>query len=208
MLRLAERVLIVSAAAAAWAGLSTQLYILATGPLGFGGGLWAFLRFFTIWSNILVAFVATTLLFKPNLISESLRAGTAVFISIVGVIYIALLRSLWKPEGLQLTADILLHYASPTFFVLHWIAFSPKSHLRWRDALRWLAFPLVYFVYALIRGGLEGVYPYPFIDVGALGPNRVAFNAALLMLFFFILGCIFVALGKFSRRVDVHGPST
>ena len=42
-----------------------------------------------------------------------------------------------------------------------------------------IAFPVVYTVASLVRGALSHLYPYPFIDVAALGYQRVLGNMAL-----------------------------
>lgn len=198
-----ERALLILCAAAGAAGLGIQFSLLATGPLGFSGGFWRFLAFFTIWTNILVTSVTLVQLLRPSLISESLRGGSALFITIVSIVYTTVLRNLWEPEGWQLLADVLLHYGTAVLFLTYWLVFAPKRHLRWRDALRWMSFPLAYFVFAIMRGGFEGFYPYPFIDVGENGPNIVALNAAGLMVLFLVFGFVFVAFGKFAHPREV-----
>jgi len=46
-------------------------------------------------------------------------------------------------------------------YVAYWLIFVPKGSLRWKDALFWLPYPLLYFCYSLIRGAAVGWYPYP-----------------------------------------------
>ena len=53
-----------------------------------------------------------------------------------------------------------------------------------------------YLVYALVRGTVAGVYPYPFIDVGALGYGRTAINAAGVTLGFSFVAALLVAIGR------------
>ena len=42
-----------------------------------------------------------------------------------------------------------------------------------RGGLIWLAYPLVYVVYSLIRGHVVDWYPYPFLDPGPRGYTGV-----------------------------------
>src|SRR5215213_3929165 len=66
-----------------------------------------YFSFFTILTNLLVAFVftkETNSVVKPGLI-----AATTVYISIVGLVYQILLRHIWNPTGLQMLVDELLH---------------------------------------------------------------------------------------------------
>jgi len=37
----------------------------------------------------------------------------------------------------------------------------------------WLLFPIVYAIYALVRGGLTGWYPYPFLNPDVSGASSV-----------------------------------
>jgi hypothetical protein len=76
----------------------------------------------------------------------------------------------------------------------------PKGRLRWRDVWAWLAFPAFYSAASLIRGALIQVYPYPFIDVSALGYQRVLGNTALLFAGFLVLGLMFVAIDRVMGR--------
>ncbi|NJK89340.1 MAG: Pr6Pr family membrane protein, partial [Myxococcales bacterium] len=42
----------------------------------------------------------------------------------------------------------------------------------------WLTYPLAYCAYALLRAEVDGIYPYPFLDVAAEGMLSVSFNVA------------------------------
>ena len=99
-------------------------------------------------------------------------------IVLVGIGYHLLLRHVWNPQGAQWLADVLLHYAVPAAALAWWLAFPPRAGIAPRAPLRWLAWPIGYAGYALARGALTGFYPYPFIDVPALGLPRVLANMA------------------------------
>jgi hypothetical protein len=43
--------------------------------------------------------------------------------------------------------------------------------------LIWLIFPILYFLYILLRGAISNAYPYPFLDVGKLGYDQAIVNA-------------------------------
>jgi hypothetical protein len=101
---------------------------------------------------------------KPTVIT-----AITLYITVVGATYNLILRSLWKPEGLQQIVDELLHVVVPLLFIFYWLFFAPKMSLRWKDVLPWLLYPLIYVILILFRGGLSGYYPYPFIDVNLLG---------------------------------------
>jgi hypothetical protein len=100
------------------------------------------------------------------------------------------------PTGLHKLADAILHSLIPVLFVLWWLLYAPKKGLRWTQPLRWLAYPLAYFVFSVVLGTLTGRYLYPFADLGNLGPVRVLRNAALLLLLFWGLGMAAVTLAR------------
>jgi hypothetical protein len=166
-----------------------------------------FFSYFTILSNILVALALTAPVVAPNsrpgrwFAGEGVRAAMAMYIVVVGVVYHFLLAPTWNPQGLALLGNSLLHYVMPAAFVLDWLLFAPKGRLNWKDPAKWLVFPLVYGGWTLIHGALSGWWPYPFVDVGALGLGRVLLNFVGLLIFFLIVGLIVVAIDRtFGRR--------
>lgn len=166
-----------------------------------------FFSYFTILSNILVALALTAPVVAPNsrlgrwFAGEGVRAAMAMYIVVVGVVYHFLLAPTWNPQGLALLGNSLLHYVMPAAFVLDWLLFAPKGRLKWKDPAKWLIFPLIYGGWTLIHGALSGWWPYPFVDVGALGLGRVLLNFVGLLVFFLIVGLTVVAIDRtFGRR--------
>jgi hypothetical protein len=199
----------------AWLGLSFQLYILITNTPGNGmtvlQAIGRFLVFFTILCNLLIAISLTIVIIVPGsgisrfFTKSSSVAAVAFYIFIVGLVYNTILRSLWKPAGLQQVTDELLHVAVPLLYTLYWLFFAPKGSLTWTHPLRWLAFPAAYLIYAMVRGATEGFYAYPFINVTELGYGRVFMNCGGLLIIFVIIGFLFVAIDRMiSHQVNIH----
>jgi hypothetical protein len=195
-----------------WFALLLQLgLMLGQSPRGFGwlGAVITFFSFFTILTNLFVALVFTAVGFRPATAlgqffrRPAVQASAVVYITVVGVIYWRLLKHLWDPQGAQWVADSLLHTWLPLGYVLYWLVFAPKSGLRWKDALVWLAYPGLYLIYFLARGAVSGVYPYPFVDVTELGYARVFMHAALLLLVFLGLGLAIVAAGRRMGKREI-----
>ena len=91
---------------------------------------------------------------------------------------------------------------TPILVPLFWLAFTRKGMLAARDPLLWALYPLAYLVYSLVRGAVEGSYPYPFIDVTRLGWARTSLNAALIALAFLLAGWALVWMdGRLGRRL-------
>ena len=192
-----------------WFAVALQYGVtLADNPDSSAGELTLnFFSYFTILSNILVALALTVPVVAPNsrpgrwFAGEGVRAAMAMYIVVVGVVYHFLLHPYWSPTGWSLVVNLVLHYVMPAAFVLDWLLFAPKGRLNWKDPAKWLVFPLVYGGWTLIHGALSGWWPYPFVDVGALGLGRVLLNFIGLLIFFLIVGLTVVAIDRtFGRR--------
>jgi hypothetical protein len=106
---------------------------------------------------------------------------------------------LWSPKGLQLIVDELLHSVIPVWFILSWCLFVPKQTLQWKNILPWLIYPALYCIYALILGAISGFYPYPFIDVDALGYTKVIYNIAGMLMAFIVIAIILIGIAKLTK---------
>lgn len=200
------RLFAAAAALIGWAALALQLALsigLATaGGRTAGWGVFMYLGYFTILTNLLAALALTAAasaaqgtlrrFFRRPGVASAIGANIAV----VGLVYFFVLRHIWNPEGLLWLADVLLHYLMPVLFLAYWWIAVPARGLRWRDLPHWWIYPLGYLVYALVRGAIAGAYPYPFIDVGALGYGRTALNAVGVLIGFSVIAALLVAIGR------------
>ncbi len=190
----------------AWTGVVLQYYIVTGTWQGLGlssaEGTVRFFAYFTILTNILVAFSLTSVLLKPKSISgvffnsNGMQTAIAVYIFVVGLVYNLILRSLWKPEGLQLIVDNILHSMVPLLYIIYWMVFIPKEKLATMNSVKWLAYPAIYFIWVLILGYLTKFYPYPFIDVNELGYPKMFLHAGILLVVFYILNLIAINFKK------------
>jgi len=164
--------------------------------------LGVFFSYFTILTNLLVAVCLTALFFAPE-VSDGLArfaAAVAAYIAVVGITYSLLLRHIWSPQGWQKAADVLLHDAMPMLFVVFWLVLVPKGKLRWSSPVPWLIYPLAYLAVTLVRGAYGAAYPYPFVDVAALGYGRVMLNSLAMTLGFLGLGFVLVCVDRWMAR--------
>jgi len=182
-----------------WLGLAIQFGASLSLIGSVGETIWILLRFFTIITNLIVA-VTMTAIALDRRVSPFLLAGVTLAIGLVGAVYATLLHGLVQLEGGALLADRLLHYVVPTITVLYWLAIAPKYGLRWHHPLVWSLYPLAYFGYALVRGSIEGIYPYPFMDLGKLGPAQTVLNASGLAAAFVVAGLAMVAFSRLVGR--------
>jgi hypothetical protein len=187
----------------AWAGLVTQFFAVFAVNGSVVGSLGVLIVYFTITTNLLVAVLFTGIAagFRP-FGEPSVVAGTALAILLVGVVYQLLLRGLQELSGGSAVADALVHLITPVVVPVFWLLFVRKGALRWTDPLMWAIYPLAYLVYALVWGGMHGRYPYPFLNVGALGTGRVGLNVVVIAVGFLVVAWGVVAL---DRRLGAVG---
>jgi hypothetical protein len=201
-----RRRFVMMAAVLGWAGLGIQLYLIVDTRWSMGaslmGGLVSFFSYFTVLTNTLATVVLTCELTTREsaarrwFLQPWVSSGIAVSIAVVGLAYSLLLRHLWHPEGWQFLVDELLHDIMPLLFLAYWWLCVPKGTLRLWHIPVWVIYPLVYFVYALLRGHLLSAYAYPFIDVGTLGYPQVFINAGGILAGFLGIALVVVGLDR------------
>ena len=189
-------------AAIAWLGLALQLSELLP-QNGLLPSLGIMLSFFTITTNLLVAFVFTALALNRR-VSPRLVAFAMLSIVLVGVVNAILLWGLLELSGGSALVDRLLHVTTPIATLLFWIVFTPKGHLTRRDPLLWAIYPVLYLAFALIRGLATGRFAYPFLNVTVLGWSRVSLTAVVIAIAFLAAGFAIVWI---DSRLGTRTPA-
>jgi len=194
-----------------WFGLVLQLWysirIMQAKGEGALAGVWLYLGFYTILTNMLVAKALAAAALGPGhgpVVRLFLRPGVqtaiAMSITIVSLIYNLMLRQLWHPTGGLLLADLIVHDVMPPLYLLYWWLAVPKQALQWSQVLVWQSYPAGYFFYVMLRGAADGWYPYPFLDVKTLGYGYVLINAIVVLMAFIAIALVLVALGRWQAR--------
>jgi len=162
-----------------------------------------YMGYFTIEANGLATLGFTLLLVARRTAAgrwfsrQSVVTAITIYMVVVGLIYNIILRSLWKPSGLEWVVDELLHTVLPAGCVFYWLLYaSAKKRLSWKTVPSWLLYPLFYCIYTMIRGGMTGWYPYPFLDADVLGYPRVLMNIGGMIVVFFGVAALFVVIAK------------
>ena len=187
------------AATVGWFGLVLQFVLLIDkmGPLL---GIWRYLGYYTILTNIGAAIVATGVALggTSGLSGARARLIAATSILMVGVVYMTALRGLWNPVGLHKAADISLHDATPFLWLLLWIT-SVRLRLRLRDIWASLIPPGLYLIYAMIRGGLDGWYAYWFLDPSRSTGSGMAMSIVILLSSFSFVAAVLIAIDRWKE---------
>jgi len=164
------------------------------------GSLHSFV-YFTVQSNALLALIFGLAAFGRA--TTRLRGAATLYIAITGSVYHLVLANPASPfhvvdSGAHTLHNFLLHTATPLLAVLDWILLT-REPVRWWNAALWLAYPLAYLAFALIRGAIVHKYPYPFVDAGTLGYSGVTVSGLVFAVLFFLLGLVLIGTGTLAR---------
>lgn len=170
--------------------VSIDLIHIATRPENGGwlNGIVFMLSPLTIWSNILVAIVAWSLVINPrrdDRIFRWLRMTTLVLIFIVGLVFDLVLAKDAQLCGIGVYTNLAVHYIVPWGTVLGFLIFGPRPRLTADLVWKMLIIPIIWLTYTFAHGAAlttppgqpcatdpakqvlgepQHWYPYPFID--------------------------------------------
>lgn len=139
-----------------------------------------FFLFFTILSNLTATAVfiegGRRQLTGRSPVPDMWRGAAVVFMTVTFVVFALLLRDLQEQLNTNIAwVDTVLHRVMPVAVMADWLIEPPHGQLGFRRALvPWLAPPLVWTAFTMIRGALDGWYPYPFLDPDNGGYGTVA----------------------------------
>jgi hypothetical protein len=165
-----------------------------------------FFAYFTIQSNLIgVAALAWAIATRDRRRSrglELLRGAAAVYLTVTFFVVIVLLSDV--DVSLELAwVDFVLHKLFPIVVVADWLIDPPVVRLGVRDALIWLVYPIVWAVLTVVRGPVDGWYPYPFLDPANGGYGKVTITVVLITVGFVVLALLFAWLGNArARRIE------
>jgi hypothetical protein len=177
------------------------------GSAGILGRALDYFSYFTIWSNILVAIVATLLWRNPlrrSGIFRVLRMDSLIMITVTGLIFAIVLAPSVELQGWQYVSNTLEHYITPVLTVLVFLLIGPRGLFRLATVFLALIIPFIWVVYTLVRGALIDSYPYGFIDVAAHGYGTVTLNLIGVVIFGIILGLLFLGVDRLLTRRAAH----
>jgi hypothetical protein len=144
------------------------------------------LSYFTIQSNLFVLGTSLSLALHPGRggrVWRVLRLDALLGISITGIVYWALLAPLVDLRGWGLVAGLGFHLVAPVATVGVWLLLGPRPRVTWSTVGWAFVWPVAWVVATLVRGAVTGWYPYPFLDVTAVGyPQALLATGAVLVL--------------------------
>jgi len=158
-----------------------------------------FFSYFTIWSNILIAYVSVVLA-RGKALSKSFGALFAcglIMITITGLVYNLVLLPAYPPKGWYWLTSTLMHLVAPAMYIWLWVKRGPRGFIDPTKSLQILTIPIIYLVYTVIHGLIIKQWPYKFLDLTSAGV--VVWTISVAVIFGFGVLLIFV-FGKVDRK--------
>ncbi|MQA81400.1 MAG: hypothetical protein GEV10_23440 [Streptosporangiales bacterium] len=174
------------------ASLVTQIVLLArTGadvnatsgeqPVDAGTRYARLFSYFTVESNVLVLAASVGLVLDPSRsgrLWRVLRLDALLSIVITGIVFVTLLAPIVENHGVGAWVNAGFHYVAPAAALVGWLLFGPRPRVAWSTIAWAFVWPLAWILYTFVHGAVTGWYPYPFLDVDALGYLVVVRNVA------------------------------
>lgn len=172
-----------------------------------GGALVAFFmlfRFFTIWSNFAAGVVMGWIALGRH-VSLRVLFALATALTVVALVYHALLAADHHPVGLDWWTNLSFHTIIPAATIGWWLVVTRANAFNWGALPFAMVAPVAYTIFALINGALTGFYPYFFLDRSNLGWGQLIANITGLALFFLIMGALLMGLRRlFGQMVPTR----
>ena len=160
--------------------------------------------YFTVLSNIFGAVVLAVALARP--VPDVLRGAAVTYLGLTGIVYNTMLRGIdVQTPGF---ANEVLHVIVPILMVADWILAPPTVRITGRHILIWMAAPIAYLVYTLIRGPFVDWYPYPFLDPRPNGYLAVVIGSVLVALVFALAAFVVAWTGNRLRALALSQASS
>jgi len=164
-----------------------------------------FFLFFTVLSNVFAAAVfaegARRQLTGQPPLPDLWRGAAVVFMTVTFIVFAVLLRGLQEELQTNIVwVDTVLHRVMPVAVMADWLIAPPHGALPFRRVIvPWLVPPLAWTALTLVRGAVDGWYPYPFLDPDNGGYGTVALYAVGIFALFLAVAWVAATVGPALR---------
>ncbi len=168
-----------------------------------------YFAYFTVDTSILVGLVLLVTAYFSFSSRPEPRTMTLVRLSlvcsyvVVGVVYNALLRGLPAPAAdagyvWPTIPNEVLHVWAPTLLVVEWLLFERENAVSFKAGLWAWAYPFAWLGFTLVRGLIDGWWPYFFINPNDKGgvPGMLGYIVGI-MGFLYVIALVLLP----ARRV-------
>ncbi len=166
-----------------------------------------FFSYFTVEANTLavISLALGGFAFATDTTSRWLdlfRGAVTLYMTTTILVFIVLLSGYPSKELTAVPWDnTVLHYLMPIVIILDWLIAPPVRTIAFRTAVVWLAYPLAYLFYSLIRGHFTHWYPYPFVDPSHHGYLGVIITSVVIAVILAVIDWIISVTPRWTGRL-------
>lgn len=136
---------------------------------------------------------------------DGLRGAAVVYLLVTLIVFAVLLEGLPTAGTITPWVNTVVHRLMPVVLVLDWLLIPAAQPARWWRPLAWLAYPVGYLGYSLLRGAVVDWYPYPFLDPrGPSGYAGLVGSAGAVVVGCFAAALVLDQVGRLRRRLAVR----
>lgn len=139
----------------------------------------------------------------------AIRASIFSYAIVTGVVYNLLLRDIPNDDGYMAPVwpNEALHVWIPIYIALDWLLTPGRVRIAWTTLWLAVSYPLIWVGVTLLRGGMTGWYPYPFLEPdGPSGVMGVVTYVVGIAGFIVVLAALAVVINRVQTR-GVRGVS-
>lgn len=151
--------------------------------------------YYTIQTNLMVAVLMLVRLLMKQADSRKFDIWTtavALWITVTGLGYHTLLAARYEPQGLAAVANAFIHTITPLSMLFYFLLISQPGQ---RNRFAWLSYPLIYVMGSLVRGSVDGFYPYWFLSPNEPYPKGIGSLTNVLLLSVVFAG-VYLLIGQ------------
>jgi hypothetical protein len=133
---------------------------------------------------------------------DFLKNCSLIYMCVVIFTYHFLLARGGEYDGIRVITNFTLHYLIPILVFINWTLFEIKKKYSLKFIIYWMFYPLLYTLVSLLRGLIDGFYPYFFLNpneqipVGVGSYSNVALFITAFLFVYIILGLLLISLNR------------
>ena len=161
-----------------------------------------YFSYFTTQTNLMIDIWLTIAIIyanrenKPKILGSIPRGAITLYITVTFLIFALILSDGSLPQGLALYTNTVSHYILPIAFIFDWVITETENKYEWLYDVYWIAYPILYLIYSLVRGAITNFYPYFFLDLNVLSVIDLVVSAMGLTILFLLLGAIYICVNR------------
>ena len=170
---------------------------------GAPGRLLDLFSYFTIWSTVVTA-ITFLLLFKGG---ESHQAKLRVLLptsvmmeTVTCVLFYLLIFPVSPPKGANIIPSLFSHAIIPVLTLYVWLRIGPRGIFAFKNFARYFLIPILWVILTLVRGLIDGEYPYGVLDAASIGYMWFFITVVFIIIFGTLLLLGFTAIDKRLTR--------